>query len=595
MIEYYTKRAQETEKALSDLKKKLYTTSTLRLCIFLAIAVFCFFLKTVPVGASVGIIAAGVLLFGILIVKHHRLQKQKHYLEASLACDNNEIKALNLDLSPFDGAPEQLSSAHSFSLDLDLFGNNNSLFQLINRSCTDYGRQLLIRIFEEPLNDKKAIEERQEIVKELREKPELLHHFRVSGLIKTGTKTDYEEIKEFARSERFIAKHKLWIGLSYLVPSIWVLAFILAFTIQIPFNWWVWLYVLTFVLSESLAKKINRLQQYIGKKADILNSYTGLIRIIENETFTSEGLKIIQRQFAGKEKASASIRQLAQLISELEQRSNMLAHILLNPLLLWDIRKAIRIEMWKEKAGEDLISWMQGIGEFDAYTSLGLFSFNHPDYTFPNFTETYFQVNGKGLRHPLLNREACVENDVSIDNAPYFLIITGANMAGKSTYLRTVGVNFVLACMGTCVCAKEFSLFPAKLVTSLRTSDSLNDNESYFFAELKRLKMIINRLEDGEQLFIILDEILKGTNSLDKQRGSLALVRQFVRLQSCGIIATHDLLLGELEKDFPDHIKNYRFEADIENDRLQFSYRLQTGIAQNMNASFLMKKMGITL
>lgn len=168
-------------------------------------------------------------------------------------------------------------------------------------------------------------------------------------------------------------------------------------------------------------------------------------------------------------------------------------------------------------------------------------------------------------------------------------------MAGKSTYLRTVGVNYLLACVGTPVCADSLTVYPANMVTSLRTADSLMSNESYFFAELKRLKMIIDRLQQGEKLFIILDEILKGTNSVDKQKGSLALMKQLVTYQTCGIIATHDLALGELEKEFPNQIKNYRFEADITNEELTFSYQLREGVAQNMNACFLMKKMGITV
>ncbi|MCD8264052.1 MAG: hypothetical protein LUD02_07740 [Tannerellaceae bacterium] len=168
-------------------------------------------------------------------------------------------------------------------------------------------------------------------------------------------------------------------------------------------------------------------------------------------------------------------------------------------------------------------------------------------------------------------------------------------MAGKSTYLRTIGINFLLGCIGVPVFAESLTLYPAHLVTSLRTSDSLAGNESYFFAELKRLKMIIGRLKSGEKLFIILDEILKGINSLDKQKGSIALMRQLVKFQASGIIATHDLALGKLEEEFPDAIKNYRFEADIQNNELNFSYKLREGVAQNMNASFLMKKMGITM
>ena len=156
-------------------------------------------------------------------------------------------------------------------------------------------------------------------------------------------------------------------------------------------------------------------------------------------------------------------------------------------------------------------------------------------------------------------------------------------------------VNYVLACTGCPVCCSSLEIYPAKLVTSLRTSDSLTDNESYFFAELKRLKQIIDRLNKGEELFIILDEILKGTNSMDKQKGSFALVRQLMELKTNGIIATHDLLLGKLIEYFPKEIRNYCFEADITNDELTFSYKLREGIAQNMNACFLMKKMGLII
>ena len=593
--EYYTARIKTTESELSETKRKIYFVGTLRLLVFLATLFLAIFLKGLSSWLLAGIIAAGVILFFALIVKYNQFQKQKDYLDTSLECNNNELKALELDLSPFDGAPEKADASHPYSLDIDLFGNNNSLFQLINRTCTNYGRKNLIRLFLQTSNDRVKIERRQEIIKELGRKPGLLHHFRVTGLIKKGTKTDYKEIKEFVGSESFISNRKLWKVMSYLFPIIWIITIVFAGLGHISFSSLVWLYLLTFLISESQSKKVNQLQQYIGKKVAILQSYSGLIRIIEDETFTSEGLIKIQGSFSGKKKASQAIRELSQLVNELEQRGNILVHLILNPLLLWDIKKSIQIEVWKENAGEDLIGWIKNIGKFDTYASLGIFSFNHPDYIFPVFTDSYFQISGKGLGHPLMNPDVCVRNDVSVDKASYFLIITGANMAGKSTYLRTIGVNFVLACIGAPVCAKELTLYPANLVTSLRTSDSLNDNESYFFAELKRLKMIIDRLESGERLFIMLDEILKGTNSIDKQKGSLALVRQFIRLQSCGIIATHDLVLGDLEKEFPDHIKNYRFEADIKEDQLNFFYKLRPGVAQNMNATFLMERMGITL
>lgn len=238
--------------------------------------------------------------------------------------------------------------------------------------------------------------------------------------------------------------------------------------------------------------------------------------------------------------------------------------------------------------------WFSALSELDALISLGAFTFNNPDYIFPEITSDTFCFESEALGHPLIPREKCVKNDVKISGTPYFMIITGANMAGKSTYLRTIGVNHLLASIGAPVCAQTFRFSSGKLLTNLRTADSLVNNESYFFAELKRLKMIINRLQAQEEgLFIILDEILKGTNSEDKQKGSFALMQRFIKLGGNGIIATHDLALGTLEMEFPQAIKNYHFDADISNDALSFTYQIHKGIARNMNASFLMKKMGI--
>ena len=237
----------------------------------------------------------------------------------------------------------------------------------------------------------------------------------------------------------------------------------------------------------------------------------------------------------------------------------------------------------------------------DALLSLATFAHNHPDYAYPTLIDPAdqpFRFRATALGHPLMPADRCVRNDFEMNRRPEFIIITGANMAGKSTYLRTVGINYLLACIGAPVCATGMELTPVRLVTSLRTSDSLTDrlvtslrtsdsltdNESYFFAELKRLKLIIDKLQQGERLFIILDEILKGTNSTDKQKGSLALIRQFMTLRANGIIATHDLALGTLADAFPGQIHNHCFEADITGDTLTFSYRLREGVAQNMNA-----------
>jgi len=564
-----------------------------RLLVFLGTIVLAYSLRSGGSGIIILVLLAGTACFLALLLRYNRLQRKKQYQETAIQCGKNELKALDYDFSAFDGAPEKLNPLHLFSTDLDIFGNH-SLFQSMNRTGTNYGKQVLIEWFENPLRKVADIAVRQEAVKELSRKQNFIHHFQILGLINPCKSSDDKEIEDFVKHSDGIGSRKKWKAAQIALPLLWAVLILLTVCAVFPPKGLIGMYLLALLISESQAKKINRLQKTVCRKVDLLQNYLELIQAVECESFQSKRLNELQSVFLqDKRKASADLKKLAQLTSELEQRGNMLVFLLLNPLLLWDIQKSIQLEEWKDKRGKNLLHWIKIMGEFDAYCSLGIFVFNHPDYAFPECTDTYFRMEGRRLGHPLMKQ--CVRNDVFIEKAPLFLVVTGANMAGKSTYLRTVGVNFVLACIGSSVCAESLTFSPALLITSLRTSDSLNDHESYFFAELKRLKVIIDRLQAGEKVFIILDEILKGTNSVDKQKGSLALVQQFISLQTCGIIATHDLLLGSLEKEFPGKVRNYCFEADIQGDELSFSYQLREGIAQNMNATFLMKKMGITV
>ena len=326
-----------------------------------------------------------------------------------------------------------------------------------------------------------------------------------------------------------------------------------------------------------------------------LNSYTKLIESLEKTQFKSQLLQELKQKInIDGTPVSERIKRLTKLLGNLDQRYNAIGFAILNGFLLWDFRQLTAIGKWLDENAGQLDQWLSALAEFDAISSLATFHYNHPNYTFPELIEDDHPVlSAVNMGHPLIPPTRCILNDIDMPLRPSFLVITGANMAGKSTYLRTIGINHVLACIGAPVCAEKMRITPCTLFTSLRTTDSLKDQESYFFAELKRLKVVIDRLKTREKIFIILDEILKGTNSVDKQKGSLALVEQLIELNASGVIATHDLLLGELANSYPDIIRNFRFEADITNDELSFSYRLQPGIAQNMNAYFLMRKMGI--
>ena len=478
---------------------------------------------------------------------------------------------------------------------MDIFGEH-SLFQYINRTSTPIGKQRLANWFNAHLEEKEAIEQRQEAIRELSSELEFRQQFRLLGLLYKGKPSDTSEIKEWVNSPSDYRKHAFLRILPTAVGIINLLcigATILGF---LPTSISGIVFACFVVFSFIFSKGITKIQATYGEKLQILSTYADQILITEKKEMHSPALQQLKAELTSQNQtASQSVHRLAKLMNALDQRGNLLISTILNGLLFWELRQVMQIEKWKEAHSADLPRWIEAIGAIDAYCSLATFSYNHPDYIYPQITSQSFHLQAEALGHPLMDRNKCVRNGIDMEKRPFFIIITGANMAGKSTYLRTVGVNYLLACIGAPVWAAKMEIFPARLVTSLRTSDSLTDNESYFFAELKRLKLIIDKLKAGEELFIILDEILKGTNSMDKQKGSFALIKQFMSMDANGIIATHDLLLGTLIDAFPQNIRNYCFEAGITNNELTFSYQMRSGVAQNMNACFLMKKMGIAV
>ena len=591
----YQRIAEEGRSELNKVQNKIYRIGSLRLLLFVAgIAGIIYFWSSGWIVLT-GIIAVTLLPFILLIKYHNRLFHRKDYLEKKIAINEQELSALNYDTSSFEDGAEFIDPAHLYSYDLVVFGPH-SLFQYINRTCTQLGISLLANWMGTHLVNKKEIESRQEAIRELTSELNFRQEFRILGLLYKGKAADEDELKAWAKSPSVFRKNVFFRMLPLLASGINILCIALAIAGIIPLTVFGILWLCFVFASFCFTSKITKMQAVYGKKLQILATYANLLRLIENQPMKSPILKEV-REWIGDEKqtASHSIQRLSKLMNELDQRNNAYIYATLNGLFFWEIRKIIQIEGWKEQYASELPRWLTAIAHMDALCSLATFAYNHPDYSYPIITTQSFSLRAASMGHPLMNRDKCVRNDIDIEKRPFFIIITGANMAGKSTYLRTVGINYLLACIGTPVCARSMELYPVQLITSLRTSDSLNDNESYFFAELKRLKLIIDKLQAGEELFIILDEILKGTNSMDKQKGSLALIKQFMTLQANGIIATHDLMLGTLADIYPDDIRNYRFEADITDNELTFSYRLREGVAQNMNACFLMKKMGIAV
>jgi DNA mismatch repair ATPase MutS len=276
-------------------------------------------------------------------------------------------------------------------------------------------------------------------------------------------------------------------------------------------------------------------------------------------------------------------------------RNNIVGLLFFNSFLLWDVRQMIALNNWRRRNKALVEKWFGAIAEMEVLHSIGTAHFNCPEWCFPHFTPEHFTLQGEQIGHPLLPSGQRVNNSFDLQGLAKIGLITGSNMAGKSTFLRSLGVSIVLAQIGAPVCATRFTLSPVQLLSSMRIADNLAENTSTFYAELKKLRTIIEHVKRHENVFILLDEILRGTNSYDRHTGAAALLKQLIKEDAVAVIATHDVELAALEEAYPRSVKNYHFDVQVEGEELYFDYKLKQGVCQSLNASILMKKIGIEL
>jgi len=590
-LDFYKQQLHFFEAEFLQIKKKLTLSSTLRLTVFLLIVFGVYFFFGNAKAMSL-VVIIGIILFLFLVSKHTNLQLKKDKIQALINCNQAEIKVLNNDKSDLDLGNEYKNSLHEYSYDIDLFGEG-SFFQYLNRTTLKSGKDKLATLLTS--NSYHRIKEQQEALKELANKPKWRQNFSATAsLVHIDTKAS--SITDWLKNHKNnFPKYLAFLPLVFLLVS--VVLFVLKYVDYINFKWIIAWFFIGLGVSGLFLKQVTALYQNANHAKATFKQYHQLLLQIENENFSSNLLKekqdVIQTQST---KASAIFLEFSKLLDALDQRNNILFGIFGNAFALWDIKQSYKIEQWIAKYHHQVEQWFEVIAFFDAENSLANYVFNHPKHHFPILKEENFIIKAKNLGHPLLYQEKRIDNDFTINNHEFF-IITGANMAGKSTFLRTVSLSIVMANMGLPVCAEKFEYKPIKLITSMRTSDSLSNDESYFFSELKRLKFIVdkvalNKEENSKAYFIILDEILKGTNSKDKALGSRKFVEKLVQSNATGIIATHDLSLCEISNEL-EQVKNYYFDAAIIDDELHFDYRFKNGICQNMNASFLLKKMEI--
>jgi DNA mismatch repair ATPase MutS len=583
----YKNLVDEYSLNIVSLKKQLFWVATIRLIMFASLLTSIYLL--LHTGNFYWGIASLVFITGFLyLVKQSaRLNAQKLLNEHLLFINQNELNVLTgLPNQFYNGSMEE--SGDHYYTDLDIFGAN-SLYHLFNRASTQAGKASLTTLLKNSYTEPQKIIQIQDAIKALSRQLKARQHICAEALAIQDFATE-RPLLSWVAEPGIIYKNTYLQKASFILPVINFIAllasiyigqyYLLSLSVLIS-----WFHV------GSIGKYVNAQSMKLGKKQEILEAFASILKEW-NKVDVTDALHLQQLQHQTLQ-ANLAIQKLSRLVNLLDQRLNVLVNILLNSFLLYDIHCITSLEKWKMANHNNLPIWIDCIGQVESLVSLSTYAFNNAENVYPALSREKVCIESSGLYHPLIPIKENVSNDVSIGIQNRILLITGSNMSGKTTYLRTVGINILMAQCGLPVCAASFLFYPLQIYSSIRITDSLQEHTSYFMAELKRLQQIIQSIQNGKPGLILIDEILRGTNSDDKYHGSEEFVKKLVQHHTLTLFATHDLKLSELENEYPGVIKNYCFESIINNGELIFDYKILPGVAKNRNASFLMKKMGI--
>ncbi len=586
---FYQSKLDEIAKQISTLDKKIKKLTFIRvLLFFIFLIAFIAIIKGFEMVAGI-VLAVSLLIFIFVIRKYNTSTRTRKKYRNLSAIYQNELEP-NKDSPLFGNGNQYSNPLHSYTSDLDIFGNN-SLFLKLNRTVTVEGEKKLAHSLLSTNKSKVEIEKIREMSIELSGLVDFKEKFLETVFI--APKVDLKnKWSDFETSFHDLSRWKILAMtiLSLLTTSAIILSIVKPeYTIEM-----ILMYGLSTFVHHQFKKKVNKTSDYFSKCNAVLQQYKNLVSIIQEEKFKVNGWVELQKQLVEKYDVVNELNQIEKLINLFDTRLNKIWIVSINPIFYWDIFFACKLEKWMQKNNEHFNEWFSIIGEFDKGLSMSIWMFNNPNFAIPEIVENNFCIEAKALGHPLLNVETMVSNDYQINGNGHFDILTGSNMAGKSTFLRAIGVNMVLALNGYVVCASKFKISAkAILLTYMRVSDSLADNTSTFRAELNRVKSIIEFVEHNDNCFLLLDELLKGTNSADQQAGIMALTRQLIDEKASGVLATHDLTITQLEDEFPKVVRNFNFSVKTIKNDLSFDYKLNEGICNNFNASILMKKIGI--
>ncbi len=595
LIEIYQNRILKADHEILEFKSLSFKFSMIRLGIFLsALPLLYFILKTTIVVFLVSFILI-IIFFLWVVVKQIKYDKLLVESEAKRAINLNEVNAIQSHENLYYNGENYQIHNHAYTEDLDIFGPY-SLYGLINRSRTYFGNQILKDLFlqkpnrDEILKRQEAVEElknnidwRQELLVKLFDLKDL-HDYNVAEAINNQLSIDMSfaigSLLTFYRKALPI----IWfgIGVLYYFNSGWANTI---FTI---------IFIGNLILTGNFTKHINKIQSKLSNTSNSIKKYIEALETIFKTSWKSKSLieKSLKFENSKSEMPIRSLAELSSLINKLDYRLNFLVAIVSNGFILWDLRIVAQLHDWKNKNKGKIDKVFYHIGYMEAMSSLATWAYNHPIHDYPSIHSEYLQIEATGMEHPLIPDNQNVDNDFTLNPSDKISIITGSNMSGKSTFLRTLAINMILGYTGTKTASTSMSMPIVSIVTYMRIKDALEENVSTFKAELNRISMILEILKTDKNAFIFIDEMLRGTNSKDKLNGSIGITKKLLKSDSYAMIATHDIKLAELGEQ-EDQIANYFFDIDYADGDLVFDYKLKKGICENFNASFLLGQLGI--
>lgn len=594
--EYQSRRSVRSEQE-ARLLGKAKSISTARAVVVGAVILIVIGIAISKIDASFWWVALAFLfVFVVLVFVHARAHRDLE--RATLATQFYDRGLLRLagKWNAFSNTGERFATEnHPYADDLDILGKA-SLFQLIDTTATKDGEaRLASLLLSREADFPSASQRRQEAVRELAALLEFREELAVLGGVVGGEKADPSHAIEWASKGEALGVSMPVKMMARVAPLMSILL-LLAGRMNLV-NPWAWLLPAILGMAVTGAHpKVQSALQIVGDAERTLSGFTRMFELCERTEFKSELLRELRdRLHRSGAYASHEMNRLERIVGFVDARQNEIFRLFIAPLFWWDLNCAMALDGWRERVSSSVSGWFDALYDLEALSSLASFAFENPTTTFPELTaEPVFEATKLG--HPLLASAHRVSNDVPPLFPGQGFVVTGSNMSGKSTFLRTLGINAVLAQAGAPVSAEAMRIGPLEIVTSMRIRDSLDEGVSRFYAELKRLKGVVESARNppnGAASFFLLDEILHGTNTRERVIGASAILKELITKRALGAVSTHDLALGDLEKEMNGSLRNVHFEEQVVGEKMSFDYKLRQGVVASSNALRLMKIVGI--